>query len=74
MYQTSRNMRKVVMQTAEPVYSGVDTDMLVKILVVAYMKAYLEQVDANTTQLNSEERPQLLRILNNFEDLFDGTL
>ena len=45
-----------------------------KILSIAYSKEDLEQVANNTTQLNSEERTQLLRILQKFEDLFDGNL
>ena len=38
------------------------------------MKADLKQVSYNATQLNSEETTQLLRLLEYFEDLFDGTL
>ena len=45
-----------------------------KSLYSTYVKSDLEQVAANATQLNSEERTELLRILKDFEDLFDGTL
>ena len=38
------------------------------------MKAYLEHVAANATQLNAGEITQLLRPVQNAEDLFDGTL
>ena len=43
-------------------------------LCITYVKAYLKQVAGNTTQLNSEERTQLLRILEYFKDLFGDTL
>ena len=36
--------------------------------------AYLEQVAANATQMNAEERTQLQGLLKDFEDLFDGAL
>ena len=39
-----------------------------------YGKAYLEQAAANTTYMNLEYRAQLLSILSNVEDLFDGIL
>ena len=38
------------------------------------MKAYLEHVVANDRQLNVEERTLLLSLLEDFEDLLDGTL
>ena len=38
------------------------------------MKADLKQVVYNTIQLNAEERTMLLSLLEDFEDLFDGTL
>ena len=34
----------------------------------------LEKVDYSTTHLNNEERNLLLRLLNSFEEIFDGTL
>ena len=47
---------------------------MVKILDSNYAKADLKQVAYSATQLNSEEITQLLRLLEDFEDLFDGTL
>ena len=38
------------------------------------MKEYLEQVAYNATQMNADERTQLLRFLEYFKYLFDGTL
>ena len=50
------------------------TDQMVKILNSTYTKEYLKQLADNTTHLNSEERTQLLSLLEDFKDLFDGTL
>ena len=38
------------------------------------VKSYLNQVADNATQLNAEERTQLLSLLKYFEDLFGVTL
>ena len=45
-----------------------------KILYSTYAKEYLEQVVANAIQMNAEERTLLLSLLEEFGDLFDGTL
>ena len=47
---------------------------MVKILDSTYTNAGLKQVANNATQLNDEERTQLVIILENFEELCDGTL
>ena len=71
---TSRDIREVVMQAAEPVSSREATNRLLKILDSIYEKADIEYVAANATHLEYEERTQLLRLLKDFEDLFDGTI
>ena len=48
------------MQTEEPFYTREATERLVKILNCTYANSYLEHVAANTTQINTEERTQLL--------------
>ena len=53
---TKREMRKVVMQTAEPASKQEDTAQMVKILNITYAKADLNQVADNATQMNTEER------------------
>ena len=58
---TSSKICKVVMQTAEPVSTREATERLVKILDSIYANADLEHIAANATQLNAEERTQLLR-------------
>ena len=47
---------------------------MVIILDSTYVKAYLEQVDANATHLNSKDRTQILGLFKDFEDFFDVTL
>ena len=65
-YIDSSEMRKVVMQTVEPVPTREATTRLVKILDSTYARSDLENVDANTTQLNAEYITQLLSLLKNF--------
>ena len=47
---------------------------MVKILDSTYVKAHLKQVADNATQMNDEEKTQLLSLLEEFEDLLDVTL
>ena len=72
-YLNKRNMREVVMQTAEQDYTIEATEVFVKTLDSTYAKVDIKQVAANATPLNTEEKTQLLRLLQYFEDLFDGT-
>ena len=67
-------MQEVVIQTKEPVYTRGDTERLVKIIDITYVKADLEHVAAKSSQPNAEERTQLLRLFQYFEDFFDNTL
>ena len=69
-----RDIREVVMHTAEPDSTREATEKMVKILDSTYEKACLKQVADNSTQMNSEERTQLLSLPEDFEELFDGTL
>ena len=67
-------MREVVMQTTEPFSTR---ELLIgwkTFLENTDTKAYLEQVVYNASQINSEKKTQLLGILKDFFDLFDGTL
>ena len=47
---------------------------MTKKLNITYAKTDLKQVADNATQLNVEERTQLLRLLEDFEDLLDDNL
>ena len=62
------------MQTTETASTREATERLVKKLYIKYAKADLKQVTDNKTQLNNEERNQLLRLLGDTEDLFDVIL
>ena len=62
------------MKTAEPYSTREATGILVKILDSTYAKAYLKQVANNATQMNAEERTQLLRLLKYFGGFFYGAL
>ena len=62
------------MQTEEPASTIEATEILVKILDSNYVKADLKQVDNNATQMNTEERTQLLRLIGDFKVLFDVNL
>ena len=50
---TKREMRDVVIQTAEPASTREATEIIVKVIGSTYAKANLEQV-VNDSQLNSE--------------------
>ena len=67
-------MRDVVIHTAELVSTKEATDSLVKITDSTYMRSELKQGAHNTTHMDAEERTQLLRFIEYFQDLFDGTL
>ena len=69
-----REMREVIMQTEEPDSTREATEIFVKILDNTYEKSYLNQLAANTTRMNDEERTLLLRLLKDSEDSFGGTL
>ena len=62
------------MQTVGPDFTREDTDHMVKILDSTYVKAVRKQVFNNATQMNAEERTQLLSILEDFKDFFDVDL
>ena len=53
----------MVMQNAEPVSTRKYTERMVKITNSIYAKADLMKVINNATQLNAEERTQLLSLL-----------
>ena len=70
---SKREMREVIMQNSEPDSTQEATERTVKNLNSTYKKADLKKL-VNNSHLNAEERTLLLILLENFEDLFDGTL
>ena len=73
-YLTKREMREVVMHTSEPTYTREAIERMMKILDSTYAEVDIEQVVDNASQLNAKERTVLLSLLEDFEDLFYGTL
>ena len=71
---TKHKMGEAVMQNSEPDSTREATEPMVKILDSNCEKADLKQVVDNAVQNNYEDRAQLLSLLEEFEDLFDGTL
>ena len=69
-----REIREVMMQNVEPASTREATDRIVKIIDSTYAKSDLEHTVANANQLNDEERNLLLSIIEDFKELFDGTL
>ena len=62
------------MQTTDTASTREATERMVKTLYITYANEDLKQVADNATQLNSEERTLVLSLLEDFKDLFDGTL
>ena len=58
------------MYTTEPASTQEGTERMVKILYINYVKAGLNTVADNATQLNAEEILLLLSLLEYFEDFF----
>ena len=71
---TKREMREVVMQNAEPDSTLEANERMVKILDSTYAKSDLKQVADNATQMNDEERTLVLSLLEDLNELFNGTL
>jgi hypothetical protein len=64
----------VIARSEEPKVTAEATDRIVKILDSDYHKADLRKVVAKATQLNKRQQLSLLRLLQKYEALFDGTL
>ena len=65
-YPTSREMQRVVIQTAEIVSIREATERKLKILNITYAKADLERLDKNEPHVNYGERNQLLVLIKYF--------
>ena len=61
------------MQSVEPASTQESTGIMVKILDSTFAKADMKQV-VNDIKLNAKERTLLLRLLEEFKDLFNVTL
>ena len=71
---SNKELKEFLSQTAEPKVTQEATERVIKILDSNYEKADLLEVVANAHQLDNTQKQQLLELLLDFEDLFDGTL
>ena len=72
--ETKKELNTIFTQSAEPKVTQEATERVVKILDSTYEKANLEEIVDNAHQLDATQKSQLLDLLVDFEDLFDGTL
>ncbi len=69
-----KELNTIFTQSAEPKVTQEATERVVKILDSTYEKANLEEIVDNAHQLDATQKSQLLDLLVDFEDQFDGTL
>jgi hypothetical protein len=69
-----QNIKKVVEQCYESVRLGTITQRTMEIQDAKYEKADLARVVSKCNYLQKKERAAILKLLLNYEDLFDGTL
>ena len=73
-YLIRRNMNEVVIKNSEPESKREANEIMVNLIDSRYAKADLEQVASNAVQKNSDERINLLSLLNVFEEIFYDTI
>ena len=62
------------MQKSESFSDRESTESMVNIIDNTYAKEEFEQIAANATHMNDDQRTELLGLLNYFEERFDGTI
>ena len=67
-------MNEVVIKNSEPESKREANEIMVNLIDSRYAKADLEQVASNAVQKNSDERINLLSLLNVFEEIFYDTI
>ena len=67
-------MHEMVMQAAETASTRKYTERVVKIIESTYSKANLDKVSKSSVQPKYEHNKELLGTINEFENLFGGTL
>lgn len=73
-HPTRKEMKATFLCSEEPKSTKEETERVVKILDSNYKKADLDEVVKNANNLNSKQKKQLLALLKEFDELFDGTL
>lgn len=73
-HPSRKELKATILRSAEPKATREATERVVKILDSKYEKANLEEIAENAKNLNREQKRLLLKLLKQFEPLFDGTL
>lgn len=71
---TKKEIKTVILQNAEPSITQEATERAIKILDSEYDKANLDEIVSQADSLTKQEKQQLLKLLQKYEILFDGTL
>ena len=72
--QTREELRVLMTPSEEPIAAQENLSRARKILDADYHKADLREVVSKQASLDSDEKEELLELLQEFEELFDGTL
>ena len=73
-YPSKKEIKATFMRSVEPKATQEETERVIKILDSNYKKADLEEVVDKADNLNDKQKEQLLLLLRELEELFDGTL
>ena len=69
-----KELRSTILCSIEPKSTKEATERVVKILDSKYEKANLDEIVANAKNLDEDQKQMLLKLLKQYEILFDGTL
>ena len=73
-HPTRKEVKATILRSIAPRSTQQATDRALKILDSEYVKADLNNIVDNADSLNDEQKAMLLKLLKQFENLFDGTL
>ena len=73
-HPTRKELKATVLRSVEPKSTKEATDRVIKILDSKYEKADLNKVVEDAETLNRDQKRMLLKLLKQYEKLFDGTL
>ena len=73
-HPSKKELRSTILRSIEPKSTKEATERVVKILDSKYEKANLKEIVANAKNLDEDQKHMLLKLLKQYETLFDGTL
>ena len=73
-HPTRKELQATILRSVEPKATKEATERVVKILDSKYEKADLNKIVDDANNLNRQQKQKLLKLLKQFETLFDGTL